>query len=267
MAGTRDGRVLTDQHRRLQVRLAVKSDSQIRRAMMLLDPSDIDGTRALWLQRMTQIVQKNHGLSERAAVDYLAKYRLAEIGTVDGVIVRPGLDVAATQGVLDAAGPQGFKKRIREGTPQLVAFKKASDEIAAEARKAIMSGGRGAIRATGAQDVRAIGWRRVTGPDPCTFCAMLASRGPAYTSEAKALADGNGDPYHGNCHCTVEIGYSDWVPTRQEEQFIDAYHEAAEAAEEDGQTRTAQSVLWRMREKGSFRDSQRRRRMSNDIDI
>lgn len=267
MAGTRTGRVLTDQHRRAQVRLAVRSDSQIRRAMLLLDPADIAGTRDMWQGRMLQIVQDNHGLSQKAAVEYLGKYRLAEIGSETGPVIRPGLDVAATRGVLDAAGPQAFKRRIGQDIPQLVAFKQASDQVAAAARRAIMAGGRGAVRETGAADSNAIGWRRVTGPDPCTFCAMLASRGPAYTAEAKALADGNGDPYHTHCHCTVEIGYSDWVPTEQEEQFIDSYHEAAEAAEDEGQTRTQQSVLWRMREKGSFRDSQSRRRMNNDVDL
>lgn len=260
MAITGKARQLTDKHRRYQVRLAAKSDSQIRRAMALLDPNDIDGTRDVWNAKMTQIIAQHHGQSERAAAAYLGQYRGFELGSNTGPVVRPGLNVAATQGVLDAAGPQAFKKRIGEGAPPWSAYQAMSKEIAAETRKMILAGGRGLIRETGASDGRAIGWRRVTGMDPCTFCAMLCSRGPAYTSEAKALADGNGDPYHPSCGCTVEILYGDWIPTAQEEQFIDWYEAAAEEAEAVDGMRTQQTVLWRMRASGGARDALERRR-------
>ena len=91
--------------------------------------------------------------------------------------------------------------------------------------------------------------------NPCAFCAMLVSRGPAYTSEAAALAQGNGDPYHKKCGCTVEVLYGPWVPNETEQGFVDAYFDAAEAANAAGQKRTADTVLWRMRQGGSFTDS------------
>ena len=260
VATTWKARQLTDNHRRRQVRLAAKSDSQIRRATALLDPKDIDATRDVWNAKMTQIVSQHHRVSEREAAAYLAQYRVAELGSDFGPVIRPGVDVAATQGVLDAVGPQGFKRRIAKGVPDLVAYQAMAREVAAETRKLILAGGRGVIRESGAADGRAIGWRRVTGLDPCTFCAMLASRGPAYTSEAKALAQGNGDPYHPHCGCSVEILYDDWVPTKQEEEFIDWYEAAAEEAEAVDGVRNQETVLWRMRASGGARDSMSRRR-------
>lgn len=65
-----------------------------------------------------------------------------------------------------------------------------------------------------------VGWARVlTGPTSCSFCAMLASRGPVYSSRESALGRG-GNPlnlYHtahlnktgklvgGNCDCIAEL--------------------------------------------------------------
>lgn len=97
-------------------------------------------------------------------------------------------------------------------------------------------------------------WRRVTDGNPCGFCAMLASRGPVYTSEASASRIGGrgkaidptaprkrggqakgirargkgrlGDRFHSLCGCTVEPfdgDPSEWEPTPDEQRFIDAY--------------------------------------------
>ncbi len=104
-------------------------------------------------------------------------------------------------------------------------------------------------------------WRRVTDGNPCGFCAMLASRGPVYTSEESASRIGGrgkaidptaprkrggqakgvrargkgklGDKFHTRCGCTVEPfegDPADWVPTADEQRFIDAY----EATNEPG---------------------------------
>ena len=53
-------------------------------------------------------------------------------------------------------------------------------------------GSRGAVEA----DRQALGYRRISGGDPCAFCAMLVARGGVYT-EASA-----GFEAHSNCGCT-----------------------------------------------------------------
>lgn len=264
MALTAGGRRLTDVHRRRQIRLATRADSRLRRAMALLDPSDIDGTRMAWQRQMVTELTGWYNLSQREAEAYLARYRLAEIGTADGAIVRSSLALSDTAATLDATGPVVFKQAVKQGAVDEVAFKKATEQVLAEAHKIIMAGGRDLLSQSAAADSRAIGWRRVTDGDPCTFCAMLCGRGPAYTSEAKALSKaGTSDPYHKGCGCTIEVVYGDWIPTEAEQVYVDAYQQAAEAAEADGQTRTAENILYRMRADGTFRDSPARRAVGN----
>jgi hypothetical protein len=255
MANTKDGAVLTDRHRRTQVRLAVAADSDIRRAWQVLELGDIDGTRAQWLGRMIDIVRRYYKVSQSEAEVYLRRYRLAEIGTSSGVVEAPPADLRVAAGVLDAAGPQALKRQIGRGATESQAYLRIRGTFAAETHKMILAGGRSLLRTTGAADPRAIGYRRVAAPGCCTFCGMLASRGPAYTSEAAALAKGNSNPYHAGCHCTVEIIYGDWKPTKQEQEWVDTYRDAAQAAQNAGQARTAGNILHRMRTDGGFRDS------------
>lgn len=262
MASTKEARRITDIHRRRQVRLAIASDSELRRAMKLLDPTNIDGTRGAWEASVTSTLVHYRSVSSGEAVRYLQRYREAEIGSSLGPIVRPGLDVAATRSLLDRAGPQGLKRRIREGQSLWQAYQNTTNSIIAESHKVILSGGRDVVRESARANDRVIGWRRVSDGDPCTFCAMLVSRGPAYTSYAKALGKGNGDPYHNHCGCTVEEIYSDWQPTELEQRFVDAYYEAAKAADKADEPRNASTVLWRMRADGEFRDSPARRKVT-----
>lgn len=262
MASTLEGRYVTDVHRRRQLRIAIAAGSDIRRTMRLLDPANIDGTRDLWETSMTRTLVRYRNMSAVEAERYLRIYREAEIGTATGPIIRPGIDVAATQSLLDGAGPQGFKRRIREGESTFQAYQNMTNAVMADSHKVILSGGRDVVRESARANGRVIGWRRVSDGDPCTFCAMLVSRGPAYTAYAKALANGNGDPYHNHCGCTVEEIYRDWQPTELEQRFVDAYYDAAEAADAADEPRLASTVLWRMRAEGDFRDSPARRRIA-----
>lgn len=57
------------------------------------------------------------------------------------------------------------------------------------------------------QDKRVRGYARITGPNPCAFCSMLASRGFSYVSAESAgrTRNSRGEivKYHPNCHCSV----------------------------------------------------------------
>jgi hypothetical protein len=66
---------------------------------------------------------------------------------------------------------------------------------------------REAVKRT-ADNIDGIGWARMlTGPTSCPFCAMLASRGPVYTSEKAALKRGGAgvDTYHDGCDCVAVL--------------------------------------------------------------
>ena len=77
--------------------------------------------------------------------------------------------------------------------------------------------GRDVITRMTSVDNRVMMWARGTGPNPCAWCAMLASRGFAYTSRARAslggrskgLAGSQLDSYHPNCHCFPVVRWAD----------------------------------------------------------
>lgn len=74
--------------------------------------------------------------------------------------------------------------------------------------------GREVIDRVSAEDPRVLMWARATGPNPCAFCAMLASRGFAYTSKNRAGAT---KQFHPNCHCYPVTRWqdaSDTAPVR-----------------------------------------------------
>lgn len=121
-------------------------------------------------------------------------------------------------------------KKIRKAEK---AFKKQQEQLAkldqTTAAKAagrsdlsVLDPGRRLIHEVGSADGKRLAWMRVTGPTPCAFCAMLASRGAVYKSERSALFDGYGKLYHPNCHCTVIPVFTDNpVYSKRDKYFID----------------------------------------------
>lgn len=81
--------------------------------------------------------------------------------------------------------------------------------------------GRDLINTAASRDQRVMMWARGTGPNPCAFCAMLASRGFAYKSRARAMTTKGGGnqtsafggaevkSYHPNCHCYPVLRWAD----------------------------------------------------------
>ncbi|MGW1837075.1 VG15 protein [Streptomyces sp. NPDC002067] len=116
-----------------------------------------------------------------------------------------------------------FLQELEEGTAT------AGRSAATAADREALRAGRDLIDQASKRDRRAIGWARVTDGTPCAFCAMLASRGAIYSSQATAAGGGRRKPrgtgdgrarahrrppvsredltrYHNGCHCqTVPV--------------------------------------------------------------
>jgi hypothetical protein len=75
----------------------------------------------------------------------------------------------------------------------------AKARLAAASEKLVLDTGRDTIVGNVQRDPVAKGWARLTEPDPCYFCAMLAARGAVYRSRKTA-----GFEAHDNCRCHVE---------------------------------------------------------------
>lgn len=228
MAATVAAARLTETHRVTQVRLGARTVAQLRAAWGLLDPADLDATYQRWLKVAIPIVQSNRAVSARVAAAYLAAFRRAELGTVAGlsVVLAAPADVKAVATSLLVAGPWSVKKAMTRGVDLARAVDVAEARSSAAAMRHSLDGGRATIIDTVAGDGEALGWARVASATSCAFCAMTASRGPDYGSEASASFEA-----HDGCQCGAEPVYradAPWPPNS--ERYREMWDEHAAGA-------------------------------------
>lgn len=210
MAADPRARRLTEAHRLGQQRLGVATISALRAAFTILDPTDLDATTERWLRVAVPIVQRQNDVSARLASNYLTTFRALEIGTTAGfvpVVAQPVAVDAVTTSLL-VTGPARIKKATRIGGAPLVRImSNAEVSTAGAGMRHALAGGRETILGSVAADRRALGWSRATSGKPCSFCALLASRGPDYNTEKTASFEA-----HDHCSCTAEPTYSEDAP-------------------------------------------------------
>lgn len=259
MALTAEGSALTAANQRRQLALASSAVSASKPIWQRVLSS-----QSIWLAAQLEILRRFHADSQEVTEAYIEAYRRAE-GVKPTPVELVAFPLEEMTSVALVGGPYSVKNFIGQGSAPDSAMGSGFNKFSGLLRRQVLAGGRMMIDATSQGDSNAVGWRRVTDGNPCTFCAMLASRGPVYQSSEKASAvAGTGLKYHSHCGCSAEIVYGDWIPTELEQQFIDSYDSAArEASRVDG-VRTQDTVLWRMRRDGKFRDSSSIRNISSD---
>jgi hypothetical protein len=270
MALTDDGKRLTESHRLAQLALANRAEAVGRALWPLLKVADLDASTPQWVAANVESARRFQAESTALAAAYVSEYRVAEGATRFAPVVSAPFDARVEAATLVLAGPVRVKTLIGSGTRSMDAPAMALTKFSGIVRREALQGGRKLVDLTTSRDPVAIGWRRVTDGNPCTFCAMLATRGPVYgstnTTQGSVLrparGGGEGLLYHGHCGCTSEIVYGEWIPTEREQEYIDNYEAAAkEATRVDGRrvaptpTSSADTILYRMRENGIFRDS------------
>lgn len=256
MALTAEGRALTAAHARQQLAIAARAERTSRALWRRLDVDDLDRSQRFWLPAQVELLRQSYGESQDLAGEYVEQYRSAEARGPTGPFVAPAFPAAVMAATMRVHGPLRVKNYIGKGVSPAGAHGRAVNKFAGMVRRQTLMGGRMAIDSTTGADRSAVGWRRVTGSNPCTFCAMLAGRGPVYgSSERASQIGGTGLGYHGHCKCTAEIVYGEWIPSDAEQLYIEEYEKAAAVAEAVDGVRIQETVLWRMRENGVFRDS------------
>lgn len=256
MATTSKGTLLTDQHRRKQVALAITADSQMRRIWdSTLDVNDLDRTQPIWKKAMLDLLGQWWKVSADTAAQYLPRFRKAEIGDGSIQVGVPRFDRKQAGRRLEWGGVANVLWHVAMGQTQEAAYLAARELFIGMFHEAVLTGGRLTLQQWAAKDALAVGWRRVSDGHPCAFCAMLVGRGPVYTSEQTALRRKSDDgKFHPHCGCTVEVVYGDWNPSDKEKQWIDDYYAAAESLPK-GTARTSDKILPIMRRTGDYRDS------------
>lgn len=213
-----------------------------------------------------------HNEAVLVAREFLTKLRALE--GVDGVLIDPRFDVGAAYGraigtTIDLhAASQAVVGVERDWASE---FRKIIEAGAVRADRIAKNAGREAVVASAHASGRA--WRRVSDGNPCSFCAMLVSRGPAYTSPHAALtivgagrytrkgsmrgrgrargARGLGEKYHNHCGCTAVEVFGGWAPTPDEERLVTLYDAAVEKCETVGIPANAKNVQTAMRDLGN----------------
>lgn len=265
MALTAEGTALTEADRATQLAIAARAALTAKALWASLGTDNIDASTERWMPLQLAMLQRFYRQSQAATGSYLADYRVAEIGDPSSPFKAPAFDRAANQNALLLAGPARVKLLIGRGMVPDEAHAQAFNKFSGIVRRQVLAGGRMAIHVTTKADKRAVGWRRVSDGNPCTFCAMLVGRGPVYASAERAeTVAGTGLEYHGHCGCTAEVMYGEWRPNETEQVWVDAYERAAKQADAAGESRTQESILWRMRAEGSFRDSPKIRNAPSD---
>jgi hypothetical protein len=103
-----------------------------------------------------------------------------------GLVIDWGARRGAVQASSEITGPINIKAKAARGKPLEIAAREALVQASGAAMRHVLDGGRQTNITAMRNDSRMIGWVRVTDGNPCSFCAMLASRGPVYRKDSFA---------------------------------------------------------------------------------
>lgn len=103
----------------------------------------------------------------------------------------------AVDATLRITGPVNIKSRVKRAQPVREAARTALVEASGAASRHVLDGGRATNLALVHSDRAAIGWIRVTDSNPCSFCAMLASRGITWGRYARESFKASNEKFAG----------------------------------------------------------------------
>lgn len=242
---------LAEAHQQAQARLSAGTLIAMLGLWRALDPTDLDRTTPLWLRLVLPVIRTQRSRSASMTATFLAAMRSLEVGADSTYRPRPAAEINEEQVItsLMVMGPQALRsaaerQRIEEFEAQLtdwvdiadrlreapdaplparpvrpplrpVAAPQAAairDSVARAAQRHVLNGSRDTVDDAVKNDRRVVGFVRVTGADPCFWCAMLASRGPVYKEDSFEQSDmrfqGPGNhKVHDGCGCGLRPVY------------------------------------------------------------
>lgn len=204
MATTLAARAATEAQRLGQLRIQNRALRNLLTVWPLLSIDDLAGTWESFEAALLAIIGVHSAESAGLAAEYYRAFRLAEgISGTPTVRVAPAAPANESVRNLRYVGLVNTEKLLIANRPDVVAV--ALTNVSGEVSRQVLNRGRGTLVASVEADQRALGWARVTDASPCSFCRMLASRGPVYSQ-------GGGFSAHGHCGCSVEPVYSEDQP-------------------------------------------------------
>lgn len=231
MALTPTGAALTEAHRLAQVALSKSTVSEFLAAWGLLaaktGPQLYDAFPG-YARMAKLIIDANRSKSSRLAAAYLQTFRTAEGATVPlTAAMADELAEREAIGTLALTGPAVINHDLRNGRPLEAAMRNAFVQSAGAVTRFVHNAGRETIERSVLRDEAAYGVARVTDGNPCSFCAMLASRGAVYKSAMTAKFKA-----HAHCSCTSEpvYGTDGYLTPGRSQEFSDLWSESTKGA-------------------------------------
>ncbi len=233
MALTAAGAALTRANTAAQLAARAGSLQGLLRLWSIVDIENLPGTIGTFAQAAALLAGEGFDESAAAAANYYGLFRRVEgVGALAVPrAARPAAEFMAGQ--LRGAALKGIIDARKAGMSLVGAKSQGLIRVAGELTKLVLSGGRMTITGAVDRDPRALGWARATSGDPCTFCRMLASRGPVYKSEKSADFEA-----HDHDACMPEAVFrgnpANVGVVKQSEDYLGEYRRAQEWARSSG---------------------------------
>lgn len=221
---TPQGLAVSAAHDAAQARLLDRGLAELALAFTsTLDGRDLDASSRVYVPTAAEIVRRNRLASAQVATDFYAALRATETADLlDPEPYTPILPEQPSEAVLRTSltvtGPVTAKSNVAKGLAIEAALEVALTRTLGAATRHIEGAARDVTRVNSARDPLSGGWVRRSGGVPCSFCAMLISRGPVYSEGT------SGFKAHDHCHCkAVAFFGSDTGWTAQSREFREIY--------------------------------------------
>lgn len=240
---------ISERHRAAQARLQALVTTDIARIFPYLDINNLDQSFQSFYEAALSVITARRTISASLGASYYQQIR-NDYNLPDTFI--PFLEAAPNpQQIFNSllvTGPISMKSNLAKGVDAQRARDAGLVNVAKAAQRHVINGGRATILGAVRRDSRSVGWARLTDGTPCAFCALLASRGPAYKSQTTASFRS-----HDGCGCTPVpvFDYSAPWPGRAEE-FRKDYDQTISGRYSGGDGNNDAVKAWRKRYEEAF---------------
>ena len=203
---------LADTYRRQQVFVAAALTRDLVRLLKaMFNPADPGPSWTATRMAVAALIMDRRRQSADLAARYYPQLRSAA-GVHSPVVTAEPIDLVDDRLMtnIDVTGIGMYQRALKAGATPSQALDRSAVTLSGTASRLTLEGGRSVVAETAQNDADAIGWMRVTDGDPCSWCAMLASRGAVFKSAATAGGRknvgfaGHGQfKFHDHCGCTV----------------------------------------------------------------
>lgn len=240
---------ISEQHRAAQARLQALVVRDTARVFPFLDVNNLDKSFGKFVEAMLAVITARRTISASLGATYYQQirkdYNLGDV-YIPQLETNPNSDQVFTSMLV--TGPVAIKNSLAKGVDAQRARDAALTTVAKAAQRHVINGGRATILGAVRRDRRSLGWARLTDGKPCAFCALLASRGPAYKSQTTASFKS-----HDGCGCTPVPVFDVNAPwPGRAEEFRQDYDQTISGRHSGGDGNNEAVRAWRKRYDEAF---------------